>query len=108
MNYFKFDNSVISDYMQTALTNYFVHRLEPGGFLTALLSGDLYGAVTRADHCNSSLFCEIAKWIYWNAPRGSWGSPDAVRGWLKGNGDFQRFEKEYLLGVLKHSQSQPV
>lgn len=104
MSYFKFDPSVVSDVVQTALINYFVHRVEPGGFLTAVLAGDLYGAVGRADYWNSKHFCEIVEWIACNAPRGSWGSDDAVCGWLDGNRHFQQFEKEYLLSVLKSHQ----
>ena len=61
-----------------------MERGEPvGHFLTALLEGDLYGAVTRADAENLALIRDWCLWLKWEAPSGSYGSPEAVAAWRK-------------------------
>lgn len=70
-----------------ALDRYVNHRLQPGGFLTAVLSNDLFSAVGRADSQNKLALAEICQYIYNEVPGNAWGSSDAVRNYLKGQAE---------------------
>lgn len=95
-NYYK-----VPEHTQEALANYFIYKYEPGSFLTSVLCGDLYAAAARADHINRTALADIAKWIANNAPNGSWGSREAVQGWLQGNEYQQFFERKIVTKMLK-------
>ena len=82
------------------LMDYFDHCWQPGGFLTAVLQNDLLTASFRADHNNRPHLAEIAAWVYHNAPIGSWGSCEAVNGWLNKNEYQQRYEKQRIMEIL--------
>ena len=98
------NHSKLLDFGQVRLTeqskesmyNYFVHGLEPGGFMTCVLSNDLIGAAGRADFVNIDLLGEYAKWLVNHAPYQSYGSPEAVKGWLNKNEYYQQFQKELV------------
>ena len=44
--------SKVPEHTQGALTRYFLYAFEPGSFLQAVLSNDLYSRVARADAFN--------------------------------------------------------
>ena len=90
---------------QESLYNYLVHGFEPGGFMMAVLSNDLYGAVARADFVNTDLISQYARWIESRAPYGSYGDRETVRGWLGKNEHFERFQKELLIDRLRTPES---
>ena len=75
---------MIPEHTLAALDRYVNHRLQPGGFLTAVLSNDLFSAVGRADSQNKLVLAEICQYIYNEVPGNAWGSYDAVRKYLKG------------------------
>ena len=80
----------IPDYMQGGLIRYFNNRLQPGHFLTAVLSNDLMEAFARADEVNTACMESYLMWLYNDVPGrafGAWGSPKAVKEWLKGDPD---------------------
>ena len=91
-----FDNYRLTEQSKESLYNYFVHGLEPGGFMTCVLSNDLYGAAGRADFVNIDLLGEYAKWLVNHAPYQSYGSPEIVQGWLNKNEYFRQFQKELV------------
>jgi len=66
-----------------ALDNYFIRGWEPGGFLTAMLTGDLYRAISSADTGNRRMIWAIGKWIMDHAPHSSYGSWDNFRAWMQ-------------------------
>jgi hypothetical protein len=70
-----------------AVERYFVIRIPPGGFLTALLSNDLMESFARADDENADNMRQWAMFLYNYAPQGSFRSPDAVRRWLNPESD---------------------
>lgn len=53
----------------------------PGGFTTAVLAGDLFTAVNRADHWNKQAIAEIAEDVFRNCPHNALGSYEAVNDW---------------------------
>ena len=61
-----------------SLDRYVNHKILPGGFLTAVLSNDLFLAVGRADRENLAALPEIVQYIYNELPTGAWGSEEAV------------------------------
>ena len=54
----------------------------PGGFLTAVLSNDLFGAFGKADETNMLAIRTYVLFLYNEAPGGSYGSPEHVNDWL--------------------------
>ena len=66
-----------------SLERYFEHHIEPGSFLNAVLSNDLFDAIGRADHVNVRALPEICSLVYNYLPSECWGSPSAVDCWLQ-------------------------
>lgn len=88
-----------------ALQNYWMWGYQPGSFTRALLEGDLFRAAACADYNNKTNLAELAQWVYFNAPSGSFGSKSLVDAWLADMDQrrtkyAERKEKEYLLKVL--------
>jgi len=65
-----------------SLDSYLNHKLPPGGFLTAVLTNDLFGAIGKADGENSRAIKEICMLIYNDIPSGAWGTKEKVERWL--------------------------
>jgi len=76
----------VPEHTQEALENYLIRGYQPGGFLTACLTGDLFRAVQSADTANRGMIYAIVLWIMHNAPEGSWGSYPAVENWCADKG----------------------
>ena len=69
--------------MATGVKLYLEHGIKPGGFLTAIICNDLFGAITRADMLNIEL---IADWVFFfhnHAPSGSYGSEKIMNDWIE-------------------------
>lgn len=97
----------MTDLSEQSLYNYFVYGLEPGGFMTAVLANDLHAAATKADHWNTQLISQYARWIFYHAPTGSYGSYDAVRSWLSKNEHYIEFQKAIAFEMLKTADPAP-
>lgn len=78
-----FSGYEVPEHTQGAIERYILDRLAPGGFLTAVLANDLFGAVGRADAMNTHALKDIVGWIYMRAPRDCWGSYEIVRKYLE-------------------------
>jgi hypothetical protein len=100
-----FSSYEMTEQSKESLYNYFVYGLEPGGFMTAVLSNDLYGASARADFVNTKLMAQYAQWLVNRAPYGSYGSAEMVRGWLGQNEYFVRFQKDLVAERLRTPES---
>lgn len=66
------------------LKRYVESRIMPGDFLYNVLSNNLSGAIKHADQANERALIDIVKFCYWEIPVVSWGSPEKVEAWLKG------------------------
>lgn len=75
---------LVPPHMWGGVELYMVNRIPPGSFLTALLSNDLMEAFGRADDENAANMRQWCMFLYNYAPRGSYGSPEAIREWLAG------------------------
>ena len=88
--------------MVPAIKRYVENRIEPGGFLTALLSNDLSRTFARADETNGSLIREWVVWVWNDMPPNMVGHEQKVRAWLD-----DRPEPWSDIGKPQHSCSQP-
>tara|TARA_R110000824_G_scaffold372892_3_gene563090 strand:+ start:3963 stop:4205 length:243 start_codon:yes stop_codon:yes gene_type:complete len=66
-----------------SINRYVEHKLEPGGFVRAVLSNDLSAAFRVADTDAEAGIQDILKYVRWEIPAESWGSPEKVKAWLK-------------------------
>ena len=73
---------LIPPHMIGAIKRYIVNGIQPGSFLTAVLSNDLKEAFARADSENSAAMQGWVQFLYNYAPSGCWGSPGRVSDWL--------------------------
>jgi hypothetical protein len=73
----------IPSYTKQSLDNYINHGIAPGGFLTAVLTNDLYSAVGRADSVNREALADIVSYIYNEVPRDCYGSEEAMENHFK-------------------------
>lgn len=69
---------MISEHIKDALDRYVNHGIIPGGFLTRVLSNDLFGAIAQADSENKKALADICAYIYNELPSGAWGSKQIV------------------------------
>jgi hypothetical protein len=76
---------VIPVHTTEALDNYFFRGWQPGGFLTSILTNDLYGAVRSADYANKHVIYEIVHWLTLEptVPKNSWGHEENVSNWVR-------------------------
>lgn len=65
------------------LEAYIEEGQEPGGFLYAVLTNDLFEAVGRADRVNRLALTAIVEWVYNEAPSTCWGSKERVKAWME-------------------------
>ena len=86
----------MTEQSKESLYNYLVYGLEPGSFMTAVLCNDLIGAAGSADYENIKRMGYYVQWLVRYAPSGSYGSPEAVKGWLNKNEFYQQFQKELV------------
>lgn len=68
---------------QVALNNYVFNKLQPGGFLIAVLANDLMGAVSKCDAWNHHYMKDICNFVYNRIPSNAWGSYHAVQKYLE-------------------------
>ena len=83
---------------QEAITGYLIRGWKPGGFLTAMLAGDLFRAVNSADTANRQMMWAIGRFIMTSLPEASWGSYDAVHEWST---DKNSIRTEYVTDLEK-------
>lgn len=80
------DWSLVPVHMRGSLERYFDHGIDPGSFMTAVLSNDLKESFGRADDINRERLFDIVSFLYQSAPIPAWGSPEVVRDWCKAGG----------------------
>jgi len=77
------DYSGLPEHMRPGMQRYLEHGIIPGSFLLAVLENDLMGAAGKADAVNLARLADYARFLYSEAPRGSYGSSEDVREWSK-------------------------
>jgi hypothetical protein len=66
---------------EDALHRWGKYAIDPGDFLRAVLSNDLFGAYGRADDFSKADMDLIVKFIYNKLPGDCWGSTERVSTW---------------------------
>ena len=93
-----YNGKIIPTHTREAMERYFLYGLPPGGFLTALLTNNLYGAVSGADYQNITVLPDIVKWLLTKAPAGSYGNAEIMQSWMR---DTDGYRKRYADQVEK-------
>lgn len=75
---------ILPERFKGGVTRYFKEKIEPGGFLTAVLRNDLAGALGRADPQSIEELPGLVFWLTYYAPRCQWGSKENVKRHLGG------------------------
>lgn len=78
-----FSGYKIPEHTQGAMRRYVEDGLLPGGFLTAVLCNDLFGAIGRADAENLVALQEICMFVYNCLPGDCWGNEEKVWRWTE-------------------------
>ncbi|MCA1800188.1 MAG: hypothetical protein LC650_02735 [Actinobacteria bacterium] len=78
MAYLDFTGYNIPSHTQGSLERYAAQGIAPGGFLTAVLTNNLFGAVSRADDYNLEALTEIVRFVYNRMPMSCHGSTEAM------------------------------
>ena len=83
----KIDYSIIPEHMRAGAKAYIENGVQPGGFLTAVLSNDLVMAWYHGDDINRKAMGGWAKWLWQREiPRKCWGSKRAISDWVHHDG----------------------
>ena len=77
----------LPDYMVPAVYNYLERRIRPGGFLAAVISNDLFGAIGQADDQNRKVIHYWVGLLYNEFPGNAWGSTAEFNQWLEGGSE---------------------
>lgn len=77
---------LIPEHMRAGLVRYILLGIQPGSFLTAALSGDLFEAARRADDDNRAALARYATFLFNYAPVGCFGSAERVSDWIADGG----------------------
>ena len=72
----------IPEHLQGGLERYFLNRIQTGGFLRRVLSGDRRGAFEAADATSIGSIDRLFMFLDNVAPAGSFGTVRAVDSWL--------------------------
>lgn len=80
---FRHRGNSIPEYMHSGIVNYVVYGIQPGDFLTGIITGDLYKAVNYADDTNLPLLAAYAVFFYNYTPSSCWGSKPTMIAWLE-------------------------
>jgi hypothetical protein len=75
------DYSKLPEHLRPGMRRYIENGILPGGFLLAVLSNDLSGAVMRADEVSLQNLRQICQWLLDEAPGFSFGSAENVKLW---------------------------
>lgn len=70
-------------HLHRGVTRYIEGRIEPGGFLRAVIENNLMEAFAHADATNIERMKDIVAFFYWAVPSPAWGSPEKYEAWLK-------------------------
>lgn len=79
------DYTNVPEHIRDGLENYLIHGIEPGGFLMAVLTNNLYGAVYRADATNVTRIYHIVCFLH-TLPSICFGNKEIVYMWMNDAG----------------------
>lgn len=69
-----------------SISRYVMEGSQPGHFVTAVITNDLFEAFSRADPDNRTAMHNIIKFLYNETPGSCWGSKEKMVEWIKHHG----------------------
>ena len=72
----------IPEYMMSGIIRYVNYGVEPGSFLTAVISNNLSEAVGQADDNNMPNLPAYMSYFYNETPSPCWGSKEKMKAWM--------------------------
>jgi hypothetical protein len=89
-------NAILPDHIQQAMSDYITRGFDPGGFVSAMLAGDIFRVAFNADVANRDLIYQIARWIVIYCPPTAYGSYEKITDWCNdSNGIRTKFMENY-------------
>jgi len=76
----------LPDHMRESTRRYIEDGLDPGGFLSSIITNNLFEAVNRADDTNTELLKFWVNFFHSFAPAMCWGSREKYEAWLTSGG----------------------
>ena len=76
------DYDKLPEHIRPGFQEYIEHRIQPGGFIMAVLCNNLVESFGRADEINQGRLFDIVSFLYNEAPSICWGSQEKVEAWL--------------------------
>lgn len=76
----KLEVMVLSN-LQGGIIRYINHGIDPGHFMSAVISNDLKESLNRADENSRKNLFDIVSWFYNYAPHDCWGSKERFNTW---------------------------
>jgi len=80
------DYSKLPTYQQNQLARYIERGGEVRNFIYAVLTNDLSRAIFHANKNDIGHLKDLAEFLYWEAPKECWGSPEKVKAWIENGG----------------------
>ena len=80
---YRLNNLYIPDDMIDAIKLYIYHGINPGDFLTAVISNDLRVALRKGSNENIANLPAFLAYFYNEAPENCWGSQEKMRRWIE-------------------------
>jgi hypothetical protein len=72
----------VPEHDHCGIVRYVLHGIEPGGFLTAVITNNLKESMGKADLENRRALFNIVSWFYNHAPADCWGSAARMSAWI--------------------------
>ena len=76
----------IPEHMRASMVRYILLGIRPGNFLTAVLQGDLFDAVAKADETNRIQFHNYVRFLHNYAPGNCYGDTSLIIAWAAKGG----------------------
>ena len=70
-------------HLQGGVQRYIEQGIPPGGFLTAVITNDLFLAISHADNISLAALPEIVRFFYNETPTMCWGTEEKMKAWIK-------------------------
>lgn len=80
---YKFRRFEIPERMMNGIKNYVNNGVEPGGFLKAVISNNLFEAVGKADDENIQNLPAFTAYFYNETPSECYGSKEKMNNWIQ-------------------------
>ncbi len=85
--------------LHASVIDYIMDGIRPGAFVAAVIQNSLVMSYLRADEENCTKLNSWARFLHWEMPIGSWGSPQMYELWCKNGG---------ISGMARESETEGV